>query len=87
MFLESFYKNGTLEGKQTSFDKDGKLVSETNYINNLMDGLYLEYFEDGLNIKLKGQYIKDQKNGNWEELDITGKVIKVTHYKNDIEVK
>jgi antitoxin component YwqK of YwqJK toxin-antitoxin module len=74
-----------LEGKQTSFDKDGKLVSETNYNNNQMEGLYLEYFEDGITIKIKGYYSADLKNGVWEELDKSGKTIKATNFKNDIE--
>ena len=43
---------------------NGKIESETDYLNNLKNGKYISYHTDGTMIQ-KGYYKDDYKDGNW----------------------
>jgi antitoxin component YwqK of YwqJK toxin-antitoxin module len=82
------YKNDLLNGKKTIYFvseiESGKspLVSATcMYAEGKANGEYIEYFNDG-NIKLKGNYLLDKKNGIWESNHSNGKRMAQERYKN-----
>jgi antitoxin component YwqK of YwqJK toxin-antitoxin module len=52
-----------------------------NAVNNLEEGVYNEYFENG-KLKITGKYIHGKKEGAWKEMNEDGKVIKTENYKN-----
>lgn len=70
---ESMYKSGKKEGETKTFYKASKkLRSKEMYRNNLLEGDYTEYFENG-KTKTKGQYRAGKKSGNWVYYDENGK--------------
>lgn len=72
-WTESTYKSGKKEGETKTFYKPSKkLRSKEIYKNNVLEGDYVEYFENG-KIKTKGLYRAGKKAGNWVHYDENGK--------------
>ncbi len=59
-----FYTNGQKEGTWIDYYLNGSIKSYTGYENNLYDGLYRLYDENG-KILMEGNYVKDNKEGDW----------------------
>ena len=57
---------------------------ETSYYNEAgqKDGEYTEVYTEAPQIKVKGQYVKDKKNGKWTYGDGNGKIYKEETYDN-----
>jgi len=61
--------------------RKNKLTVKVHFKEGYMDGEFIEYYPGG-DIKVKGQYIKGQKNGTWETLKDDG-ILKLTEvYEN-----
>lgn len=59
-----FDKRGRLQGDWKWFYENGSLLREEIYLDNLRNGIMIEYTEDG-KIITKGEYIDDLKEGLW----------------------
>ena len=73
MTLE-YYKNGKLEGMQTTFYQSGKVAEETVYKNNLKNGVYKKYTENGT-VMEESNYSKDNYEGTAVFRDVNGEVV------------
>ena len=67
------YKNGKLHGLQKVFYKDGKIASETHYVDGIKEGIFKQYAENGVvleeipykNNQFHGWVIYRDSNGNF----------------------
>lgn len=57
-------KKGKIQGEWKWYYESGKLLREEIYLDNLRNGLMMEYTEEG-NIITKGEYIDDLREGLW----------------------
>ncbi len=85
------YKNGKLEGRKIIYyvpeelaDKSQIPASVANYKNDLLDGEYTEYF-DGKNVKVKGAYFQNKKDGLWTHYHTSGKPMMVIRYQKGVK--
>jgi antitoxin component YwqK of YwqJK toxin-antitoxin module len=88
-FTES-YKNGVLDGPsivyylpETAGGKVQPVSSITNYLNGLVHGDYIEYFNTG-EFEVKGKYLNGEKDGVWEAYHTNGKVMSQDRYKKGV---
>jgi antitoxin component YwqK of YwqJK toxin-antitoxin module len=56
------------------YDSNGKLVSEANYAEGVLNGRYTEFYP-GFGIKLEGNYSLGDHEGTWLYYDVGGKII------------
>ena len=84
------YKEDKLNGPKIIYylsedlsNKSLIMASYTNYLNGLVDGEKVEYFDSGL-IKLKGTYKNNKKIGVWETNHPNGKLMLEERYKDGI---
>ncbi len=76
------YKQGIKQGKYfKTLYSDGYYI--TNYKDNEFDGDYKEYYPNK-SLKIKGQFVKDKKQGTWAVYDITGKCVQKLFYEHDL---
>jgi antitoxin component YwqK of YwqJK toxin-antitoxin module len=82
------YKAGKLNGKKTIFyvpedpaDKSQRVAMIQNYVNDVLEGEEIEYFEDGT-VKSKGTYVKGIKQGEFITYHPNGIKMIVDTYKN-----
>ncbi|MGP1515212.1 MAG: toxin-antitoxin system YwqK family antitoxin [Bacteroidales bacterium] len=75
------YKKGVKDGEyfQTLYG-DGYFI--TYYKDDKLEGDYKEYYPDK-NLKIKGQFVKGDKQGRWEVYDMTGTCIQKLFYENN----
>jgi uncharacterized protein len=72
----------SLNSKFSFFNKEGKLETETNYLNDQKDGSYISFYPDGSK-KREGFYEEGKMSGLWKYYNEQGKLIKKGFYKND----
>lgn len=60
----NFDKRGQLQGEWKWFYENGALLREEIYLDNLRNGMMIEYTEEG-KIITKGEYVDDLKEGVW----------------------
>ncbi len=78
------YINGQLQGKCVSYDEDGRIWIETNYVNNKMDGPYKSYKFGTLHVE--GTYKGDLKHGYWKLYESgAGEVTSEGNYSNGVK--
>ncbi len=78
--LESYYKNGQLDGISKLYRETGELWIERNYVNGEKEGISKVYNEDGT---WKEEYYKSNKeDGHWLTYSKDGKKISFVDYKN-----
>lgn len=75
------YKDDYLNGKVLKYE-DGRLVLQSSYILNRLDGELKEYYRDG-NIKSISQYSLGKLHGKRENYFENGKISMVTHCIED----
>ena len=68
------YKNGLKDGLSKKYSKNGKLLEESIYVNNELQGPYKVFDESG-KILIKGQFKNDKKNALWQYFE-NGKLIR-----------
>ena len=54
--------------------KTGKLKLVKNYLNDLLHGEYVYYWDNG-NVRFRGKYENSQRIGIWKSFSKTGEVI------------
>jgi antitoxin component YwqK of YwqJK toxin-antitoxin module len=69
--VEKIIKNGTYKVINR---KTGKLKLVKNYLNDLLHGEYVYYWDNG-NIRFRGKYEKSQRIGIWRNFNKNGDVI------------
>lgn len=82
--ISNYNFKGELSGMLISYDEFGKKVSEADYINNKLNGRYLEFYYNG-RIALEGYYNLGLKDSIWEEYNIWGSLSFRKRYKDDLE--
>ena len=80
---EDGYKTGSWKQINTSTNK---IVSETNYYENIKDGIYKLYYETGV-IKVEGKYESDLKQGDWKYFNEQGVNTLTVKYSEGIDIK
>lgn len=76
------YVQGVKQGKYfKTLYSDGYYI--TNYKDNQFDGEYKEYYANK-SLKVKGQFVKDKKQGTWEVYDASGKCVQKLFYEDDV---
>jgi len=79
---EENYAAGKRDGKCIRYFEDTKIVAEEgNYKEDLKEGLWISYFEDG-NKKYEEQYLNDNKNGKSIAYFETGEISAAEEYLN-----
>jgi antitoxin component YwqK of YwqJK toxin-antitoxin module len=68
------YKNGKLEGLRTVYFLNGKIAEQINYINNLKEGAYKKYTEDGIVIE-ESFFKNNEYDGLAIFRDVNGNVV------------
>ena len=69
--MEKIIKNGTYKVINR---KTGELKLVKNYLNNLLHGEYVYYWDNG-NIRFRGKYEKSQRIGIWTNFNKNGDII------------
>ena len=69
--VEKIIKNGTYKVINR---KTGNLKLVKNYLNDLLHGEYVYYWDNG-NIRFRGQYEKSQRVGIWRNFNKNGDII------------
>lgn len=74
------YVNDVLHGKRIVYivpedpsDFSQRISIVSFYVNGLLEGDYLEYFDNG-GLYVKGKYLKNRKEGLWEIYHLNGKI-------------
>ncbi len=79
------YTNDMLNGEVKTLFKDGNLRTISNYSDNRLNGKYSQFNNNG-SIKLKGFFLNDSKEGDWDVYDEDGVKIETKFYKNGNEI-
>ena len=77
-------KDGKLDGEFSYYERD-ILRKKAHYKNNMLNGPYQEFFENGSQVKISGSYKDDKKHGIWKYYDHEGKVIKTELWKDGVD--
>lgn len=85
------YKNGKLEGRKIIYYVPEELADKSQipstvcyYKNDSLNGEYIEYF-DGKNIKVKGSYDMNKKDGVWTHYSVSGRPMMIFRYKKGVK--
>jgi antitoxin component YwqK of YwqJK toxin-antitoxin module len=71
---DGFYsKEGLLEGKGTTYFKNGKVEQEANYKNGLLEGSRKLFYENG-HLKQEGNYTANEADGYFVDYYVNGNV-------------
>jgi antitoxin component YwqK of YwqJK toxin-antitoxin module len=84
------YSNGQVQQSQrgnilTQFYKEGTIKAQGPIKDNLMDGLWHFYRENGI-VSEAGTFKKGLKHGPWVEYDKIGSVVAEIQYEEGVEV-
>jgi antitoxin component YwqK of YwqJK toxin-antitoxin module len=86
--LSESYKNDKLDGPRIIYylpedlsNKSRLIQSVTNYTAGLVNGEKIEYFDNG-NIRSKGTYVNNKKEGVWISNHPSGNLMILERYKN-----
>jgi antitoxin component YwqK of YwqJK toxin-antitoxin module len=71
--LQNFDK-GNLDGLSTIWYEDGGKLSETTYMNGILNGPYREYHPDN-HLKVQGQYLNGFFTGKWLYFNFSGDIV------------
>lgn len=78
------FKDGMLDGKQISFYEDGKILQETDYRNDIRNGLTIHYSRDGS--KVIHEIKNDTLHGFVRYFNADGILTHELQYSNDTTV-
>ena len=71
---EETYKNGKLEGVRTVYFPNGKIAEQINYANNLKQGVYKKFSENGVVLE-EAIFKNDEYDGLAIYRDIRGNLV------------
>lgn len=83
MSVETF-KNGKLNGKSIVFYTDGKIASETNYVEGVKEGVFKKYSKEGVVLE-EIPYKNNQFSGLVTYRDIKGNLLAQGHYEKGLK--
>ncbi|MCK5908250.1 MAG: hypothetical protein KAG37_11680, partial [Flavobacteriales bacterium] len=85
--LTGSYEEGIKSGiwKQTNTSTN-KVVSETNFYENMKDGIYKLYYDNGV-LKVLGKYESGLKQGDWKYYNEQGVNTLTVKYSDGVDVK
>ena len=67
--------NNNKNGKYKIICKNtGQIILEKHYSNNLLDGEYIYYWDNG-KIRFNGMFSKNKRIGTWTNYDKNGEII------------
>jgi antitoxin component YwqK of YwqJK toxin-antitoxin module len=72
-------RNGKREGSWFSYYSNGKIWSQTDYIDGLRNGQSITWFPNGKK-RYEGIYTNDKQSGTWKYYDETGKTVQEVDY-------
>jgi antitoxin component YwqK of YwqJK toxin-antitoxin module len=78
---EQNYDKGNLDGLSTVWYEDGGKLSETTYMNGVLNGPYREYHPNN-QIRVQGQYLQGFFTGKWLYFNLNGDIIGEGRYKH-----
>lgn len=78
-----YMKNGKREGNWKKFNEQGKVVEETQYQDNLLDGFAMKYTYRSLKLLQKWHYKHGLKDGKQEFFHQNGKPMAVVYFSNN----
>jgi uncharacterized protein YdeI (BOF family) len=76
------FRNGAKDGRWTEYFFDGRTQVINTYKNDLLDGLYENYYQDDTTVSVRGNYINDKREGYWYVFSKRGNVIRKELYKD-----
>ncbi|MCX6268883.1 MAG: hypothetical protein NTW16_16275 [Bacteroidetes bacterium] len=82
---ECFYTNGKMEGNSIEWFRNKKVSREGAYKNDLEQGFWKEFNEDG--DWIEGNYMEGKAEGVWKEYKSNGKYKESFFYKNGVKQK
>lgn len=85
--LKSKMLNGFKNGEITFYHNNGNLKETSIFKKGKRNGSITLFHSDGIQCKMKGQYISNKRNGKFIYYDTKGKKIRKEYYENDIVVK
>jgi antitoxin component YwqK of YwqJK toxin-antitoxin module len=71
-------------GLWKTYDLQGHVILEDNYVDGILNGLFTEYFPNG-NIQIKGNYTNGILNDSWMEYFPSGNIRTKGNYTNGIK--
>ncbi|MBQ7490351.1 MAG: hypothetical protein IJT51_07545 [Bacteroidales bacterium] len=80
------YYDGQRTGTWKTWYGNGKLASECQFEQGLLDGKYKIYWENG-NEKLSGRYVSGERYGIWYQYDEDGALLLTTEYRDGFEIR
>lgn len=83
------YKNDLMEGSSITYFSDGKVKTNSNYIQGKQNGLYEKYEQPKQDIYcliIEGKYVDGLKEGIFRHYNKLGEIEDEIHYKNDYKI-
>jgi hypothetical protein len=80
---EAVYKNGMRNGVAKTFDKNGAIILELPYVNDIREGTSKKYYEGGKALAQTTEYKNDKMNGIQTKYRWNGDVMSEARYEND----
>jgi antitoxin component YwqK of YwqJK toxin-antitoxin module len=68
---EENYRHGQKSGKSCTWDENGNLIEERNYLKDTLDGDYRLYYPTGI-VNIEGKYRNGLYHGKWQYFAATG---------------
>ena len=78
---EFSYKDGLLEGKETDYDEEGKLIAQTNWLHGKKHGPYKVNYDFSDNKWLELDFVNDTLHGDLKVLYRNGQLKRYSQYK------
>ena len=78
----SDYVDGMKWAISNCYYGDGRLLSESNYLKDMLNGDYKEYYWGG-QLQTQGEYSNGKKSGCWSDYYSNGKLHRCGRYHND----
>ena len=83
---EGDYDDGLRTGTWKTWYEEGKISSEIEYDQDLMNGKYTIYYDNHV-IKRTGHLVNGEREGLWYDYYETGELFLTTLYKDGVEIK
>lgn len=80
VYAKTPYVNGKANGLQQKYYSTGTLISESNYTEELLNGVYKSYYSNEA-INENGQYIDGEHSGIWEKHHYNGNIATESSYE------
>ncbi|SHO81659.1 Phophatidylinositol-4-phosphate 5-kinase [hydrothermal vent metagenome] len=79
----AYYKNGKKNGIEEWFDREGKILSQTHYKDDIVDGVEKIYYDNGV-VMLERRYSNGKKHGLEIKFNRNAMMCSILIYNNGI---